>query len=132
MQFEIIAAQAGDATLTIGTIALFGAVLGPVVGALIHVHRKLMEGEADKLQKAMELSEDRYNDMKSDRDFYRKQAEEKDIAQLEAILALKEGIVAVRGVANDINTLKTQINIVTDKIQILTDKMDRAVSGNRS
>jgi hypothetical protein len=121
---EIIAAQIGDATLTTGTIVLFGAILGPVVTALIHVHRKLMEGESDKLKKAMELSEKRYQDMKDDRTFCREQANEKDAAQLEAIIALREGLLAMRGMSTDIVTLKTQMNIITDKIQILTDKID--------
>lgn len=102
------------------TIALFGVIIGPIISALVYIHKRLMEGEAEKLTKVSELAQDRYDDMKADRDFYRSQAEEKDTTQLEAILALREGIVAVRGTANDLNTIKTQLNILTDKIEQLS------------
>ena len=101
------------------TIALFGMIVGPIISALVYIHKRLMDGEAEKLKRVLELAEDRYTDMKSDRDFYRLQAEEKDTTQLEAILALREGIVAVRGVANDITNVKTQLNILTERIDRL-------------
>jgi hypothetical protein len=90
------------------TIALFTTIIGPIVGALVYIHKELMNGEHEK-----------FNEMKNDRDFYRNQSEEKDTTQLEAILALREGIVAVRGMGNDISIIKTQVNILTEKIEEL-------------
>jgi hypothetical protein len=91
------------------TIALFTTILSPIIGALIYVHKEMMKGEHGK-----------FNEMKDDRNFYRKQCDEKDNTQLEAILALKEGIGAVRGIGQDMNIIKTQINILTDKMEKLT------------
>lgn len=102
------------------TIALFGVIVGPIISALVYIHKRLMDGESEKLKKVLEIADDRYNDMKQDRDFYRSQAEEKDTTQLEAILALREGIVAVRGVATDITNVKTQLNILTEKFDRLS------------
>ena len=102
------------------TVALFGVILGPIVSALVYIHKRLMEGESEKLAKVSDLANDRYEDMKQDRDFYRAQAEEKDTTQLEAILALREGIVAVRSVSQDLTAIKTKLNILTEKIEKLS------------
>lgn len=112
------------AVLTTGTIALFAMILGPVVSALVYIHKRLMDGEAEKLKKVLEIANERYNDIKEDRDFIREQANEKDTTQLEAILALREGISAVRGVGQDVTTLKDQLARQSHLIEYLVKQLE--------
>lgn len=106
------------------TVALFTSIIGPVVGALVYIHKRLMDGQEDKIKKVLEIVEERYNDIKEDRDFIRAQAEEKDTTQLEAILALREGIVAVRGIGQDVTILKEQVTRQNHLLENLVNRFD--------
>jgi hypothetical protein len=116
-----------DVLITGSTLVLFGAILGPVISALIYLHRRNESQTALQTQTFKEqviALTDSYNtrmaDLKEERNFYRTQSDTKDTTQLEAILGLREGIVAVRGMATDMTNIKTQLNILTDKVDKLT------------
>lgn len=72
------------------------AMLSAVTGAVGYLFRALMAQKDLTYAEAMRSATERYTDMKEDRDFWRREHEDLQTTQVEMLVVVRDGVIAVR------------------------------------